>query len=84
MCGGDSVVEHCSDTQPVSIGEIECAGIQMYGIGAGVNDIQAVLTGLVKNASKMFEVIDAACKVVDAGSLEIPALHEAVRKFRDG
>jgi hypothetical protein len=59
MCGGEGTVVQCSETKPLATGDLECAGIQLYGIGAGVADIQELLKGLLALAPKMFEAIDA-------------------------
>ena len=83
MCWGEGSVSHCVESKSICIGELECAGIQMYGIGAGVNDIQTLLSSLLLLSPKMFEVINAAMKVVDIGKSEIPQLVAAVAALRE-
>jgi hypothetical protein len=55
----------------------------MFGIGDGVNDIQILLRHLLLLSPTMFEVIDAAMKVVDVGKSELPELFDAVAALRE-
>jgi hypothetical protein len=83
MCWGEGTVECCAESSVITVGEMDCAGVQLFGIGDGVNDIQILLGHLLTLSPKMFEVIDAAMKVVDVGKSELPELFDAVAALRE-
>lgn len=83
MCGGEGTVDHCIESPVITTGELECAGLQMFGIGAGVNDTQTLLRSLILLSPKMFAVVDAAMEVVEVDGMLHYKLFNAVAALRE-